>query len=335
MTSGECPTDEGIPNAEFRTAIRLFVLRASFVILISTFGIASAGAAEPPRATLWIDLVEGEPIGYSSMIDDLAGARVVYLGERHTVARHHQAQAQILADLAARKRPLVLALEQIEAYQQPIVERFNRGELDFAQLAEALQWGRRWHGYEQYRPVLEAARRYAIPVLALNARAETIRQVARGGGLAKLAPAIRKELPAEVQLDDPPYRRLLELQMAVHMAATPARLRPMVEAQIARDEAMADALAAYLQTEQGRGRTAVVICGGGHVAYGLATAARVRRRLPGVVERIVLFSESGDVQLSPEDKAVSRPITITHQQLRDLGRPIGDYLQATEPKRDR
>jgi uncharacterized iron-regulated protein len=296
---------------------------------------AWAGAAEKDRCSLWIDLAEGEPVDDRQMLDDLVGSRVIYLGERHTVARHHEAQAQLLVDLAVRKVPLVLGLEQIEAREQPIVERFNRGELDFPRLAEAIQWGQRWRGYEQYRPLLEAARRHGVPVLALNARSEVIRQVARSGGLAKLTSEARRELPAQIELDDPPYRRLLEMQMAVHMAATPVRMRPMIEAQIARDEQMADVLAQFLQSERGRGRTAVVICGVGHAAYGLAMVSRVRRRMPGVRDRIVLFSESGDVQLSPEERAVSRPVEIAHQQLRELGRPIGDYLLATEPRRER
>lgn len=297
--------------------------------------LASLAAGEEHRASIWVDLVEGEPIDYAPMVDDLAQARVIYLGERHTVARHHQVQAQLLSDLAGRKVPLVLALEQIEAHNQPAVDRFNRGELDFAGLAEAIEWRRRWPNCEQYRPVLETARRHGIPVLALNARSETIRQVARGGGVAKLPPAARKELPAEIQLADPLYEKLLGRQMAVHMAATPQRLRPMIEAQIARDETMAEVLAVYLRSDKGRGRTAVVICGAGHVIYGLATAARVRRRLPDVRDRIVLLSESGDVELSPEEKAASRPVLITHQDLRELNRPAGDYLYATEIRPDR
>jgi uncharacterized iron-regulated protein len=106
----------------------------------------------------------------------------------------------------------------------------------------------------------------------------------------------------------------------------------MIEAQIARDEAMAAALCEYLQSPSGKGRTAVVLCGSGHVSYGLGTAARVRRRLPEIRERIVFMSESGEVELSPAMKAQARPVTITHQQLRDLGRPLADYLQVTEDK---
>ena len=73
---------------------------------------------------------------------------------------------------------------------------------------------------------------------------------------------------------DPVYEKLLAAQMMVHMAASPQRLRPMIEAQIARArKAMSAALADYLRLEAGRGRKAIVVCGSGHVAYGLGTPA--------------------------------------------------------------
>jgi uncharacterized iron-regulated protein len=72
----------------------------------------------------------------------------------------------------------------------------------------------------------------------------------------------------------------------------------------------------------------LVLCGAGHVAYGLGLPSRVRRRLPGVKARVVLFSESEEVRLSPEEKAQSRAIEITHEQLRELRQPVADYLWA-------
>ena len=95
---------------------------------------------------------------------------------------------------------------------------------------------------------------------------------------------------------------------------------------------MASVLASFLLSAEGRGRTAVVVCGSGHVNYGLGTAARVRRRMPAVKERIVLFSESGDVELTPQERAAARPINVSHEQLRELGRPIADYLHAVSTK---
>lgn len=303
----------------------------SGLLLLLAF-ITGVSAAEPgERYSLWIDLCEGEPVAYEKMLEDLAGVRVVYLGERHSVERHHETQARIVTDLG-KKAPLVLALEQMEAVHQPTLDKYARGEITFEELAAQTQWAKRWRGYEGYKPVLEAARGHKAPILALNARSETIRQIARSGGVEKLAPETRKELPADMQLNDPVYAKLLGMQMMVHAAATPERLRPMVEAQIARDEQMASVLAALLQSPQGKGRTAVVICGAGHVEYGLGTPARVRRRLSEGKDRIVILSESGDVELSAADRAAARPITITHEQLREINRPIADYLYATSPK---
>lgn len=293
---------------------------------------AAPGADQAHRCGFWIDLYSGEPIEEGELLDDLAGVRVVYLGERHSLVRHHELQARIVSQLAKHKVPLVLGLEQMEAIHQPTLDRYAKGELSFAQLAETTQWAKRWRDYRQYQPVIEAARQAQSPILALNARTETVRQVARGGGVDRLDPAIRRELPAGMQLNDPPYEKLLGMQMMVHAAATPERLRPMIEAQIVRDEAMASALASFLHSPAGQGRTAVVLCGSVHAAYGLGTAARVRRRMPGVKDRIIHFSESGDVELSPEELAMARPITITHEQLRELALPFGDYLYATSLK---
>jgi uncharacterized iron-regulated protein len=296
--------------------------------------------AEGGRCSLWIDLCQGEPVSYDEMLDDLAKVRVIYAGEHHTILRDHQLQERLLADLAGRAQregpspggQWVLAMEQLESFQQPAVDRFNRGEIPFDQLAEEVHWSRRWPNFQQYRPIVEAAGRLKVPVLALNARSEAIRQVARGGGIERLDRQSRAQLPREIQLEDPSYRQLLSMEMMVHAAVGSETLRPMIEAQIARDEAMAQTLAAFLQSPAGRGRSALVICGTGHVAYGLGTPSRVRRRMPEAADRIVLFSESGDLVLSPAERAMARPITISHQQWRQIDRPVADYLFATSRK---
>jgi hypothetical protein len=83
----------------------------------------------------------------------------------------------------------------------------------------------------------EFARAHRIPIRALNAPAATIRAVSRGGGLAKLPPEQRADLPAESWTDDPVYERITNQALSAHMALDPARLRPVFEAQAARDRA--------------------------------------------------------------------------------------------------
>lgn len=307
--------------------------RAHPVVVLLVVGFLSQHAAlsaEPEhRCSLWVDPYRGEPLTFEEVLDDLATVRVVYLGEAHSLERHHALQSAILRNLAQRGRSLVLGIEQLERYQQPHLDRFNRGEIDFDELARLTGWKNRWTGYDQYQSIVEAARELNIPVLALNARAETVRQVFRSGGVEGLDAKTRAELPEDMLLKDPPYERLLNMQLMVHMAVSEERLRPMREAQISRDETMAAALAEYLLSDAGKDRSAVVVCGTGHAAYGHGIPTRLRRRMPDITDRIVVPSQSGDVELSDADMAATRDVEITHEQLRELGRPIGDYLHVT------
>lgn len=281
----------------------------------------------PHKAEFWVDLTRGEQVTTAEVITDLAGAGAVYVGEAHTVARHHAIQFWLLQALFARGVPLVLCLEQLEARDQPAVDRYNRGETDFAALAQEINWTKKWSNYPDYQALCEFARQHRIPIHALNAPAETIRAISRGGGLAQLPADQRGQLPAEIFTDDPDYDRLLRRELAVHMAADPARLRPMVEAQMARDETMAANIVTARGTAGGPARTAFVVLGAGHMRYGLGTVTRVRRRDPTVTDRLVLISESGQLQMSDAQKAESREVSISHGDLRALGRPPGDYLR--------
>ncbi len=302
---------------------------AAFVAMVSCLPCVGLAAEGDDRRSVWIDVYRGEPLDYAEMLDDLAGAGVVYLGEFHTLAEHHAIQAQVLTDLAKRGKPLVLGMEQLESPQQPIINRYNRGEITFEQLAEAVKWPKIWGNYQQYKPVVEAARKFKIPVLGLNARAATIHQVRVAGGIERMDPKHRAELPKDIKTDDPLYAKLLGLQLMVHIAANPNMLRPWFEAQIARDETMASTLCAFLKSDAGRGRSAVVICGNGHISYGLGMPARVRRRMPQIKDRIVVLAESGALAISPQEMRAARAINVSHEQLRQIDRPIADYLRVT------
>ncbi len=282
------------------------------------------------RCSFWIDMYSGEPVLREDMLEDLAGARVIYIGECHTLARHHKTQRRIVSDLA-RGVPIVLAMEQMEAFNQPALDRYAAGEISFEELAKQTDWAERWANYQQYRHVLETARKTGAPMVALNARAEIIREVGRKG-LDGLDAEQREQLPSEMSFDDPMYERHLRIRMMMHASVEEDRLRKMFEAQVSRDEAMADRLAAFMQTEQAEGRTAIVLIGAGHVSHGLGTPDRVRRRMPGIEDRIIVLTESGDLKLPPKVKAMMREITITHEQLRHLQRPFADYLFARRLK---
>jgi uncharacterized iron-regulated protein len=275
----------------------------------------------------WLDLVSGEEVDESDVLEDLAGAGVIYVGEMHTIARHHAIQLGLLQGVFARGVPLVLCMEQLEARDQPIVDRYNRRELDFAGLAREMKWADKWRNYPDYQLLCDFAQQHGIPLRALNAPADVVRAVSRAGGVAKLSAEQRAQLPADLVVEDFIYERLINLQMTVHMAADAAKLRPMFEAQMTRDEVMGTNIVAARKAGGGKPRTAFVVLGAGHVHYGLGTAASVRRREPDIVERVILMTESGQLQMTAAEKAGSRETHITHADLRAIGRPPADYLR--------
>ena len=59
----------------------------------------------------------------------------------------------------------------------------------------ATSWSKRWHNFAQYRPILEAAHKGKVPVVALNAESETIRQVVHSGGVERVPAEVRMLRP--------------------------------------------------------------------------------------------------------------------------------------------
>jgi uncharacterized iron-regulated protein len=287
------------------------------------------------RAAFWIDMALGEPVSSEVMLEDLVEVDVVYLGETHRLERHHRLQAELVRGLAGSGRPLILGMEQIEARDQEKVDAFNAGTLDFDGLAEAIKWNEQWNNYADYRGIIEVVRKANGRVVGLNGPREVIRSVGRKG-IAGLSQEERAQLPENIFLEDPVYEKLMKTLLLVHMTMEKGFLRNVYEAQAARDESMAAALEkAWLgaaETADRRKPIAIVICGTGHCQFGLGTPDRVRRRLKGTHDRIVLMSESGDLELTKAEKAMKRDIVIRHRDLKFIRRPLADYLHAMEPK---
>ena len=198
----------------------------------------SVGTALASSPSFIVDLLVGEPIPMDTLLEDLAQVRVVYVGEIHTIARHHELQTAILRGLAARNPKLALGMEMFAQEQQPILDRWQNGNEDISALMRDLGGGR-WTNLNDYRSVLLAARALHVPIVGLNASDMLVHKVAMAG-LDKLTPEERKAVPSDLkERINPLNDRLLRLRLKVHKAFQGKGLDRIVLAQALRDQTMA------------------------------------------------------------------------------------------------
>ena len=302
-----------------------------FIAIVLTLSFLPLSTQAKDRSCMWINVNSGEPVNFSALLDYLNHSDVIFLGERHTIDRHHEIQANIVDELGNKTQKLIVGFEQIEAKDQPILDQYNRGELTFEEFAKKIGWKKYWSNYNDYKAILGNTRRNKGWVIGLNAPRMLIRTVARKG-LDNLSSQERAQLPENINTDDPEYSAHLKKIMMGMFAMMPgrfskmnikARLEKMVTAQICRDETMANNIYKYLENEKFKNYKAVIILGSGHCNYGFGTVQRLKRRMPKLKETVIVMSESGDLYKGTMKKKQK----ISRYK---VNRPIADFINVKE-----
>lgn len=151
----------------------------------------------------------GETASLDDIVDAMATADVVLMGEEHDDRMAHRLQAELLLRAFTRygsgggalpdghpeiptdredSRPLVLSLEMFERDVQGVVDEYLRGIITEEHFRSS---ARPWDHYEaDYRPLVEFARAHGLPVVAANAPRRYVNLVSREGraALRRLSP---------------------------------------------------------------------------------------------------------------------------------------------------
>jgi uncharacterized iron-regulated protein len=225
----------------------------------------------------------------------LAQAPAVCFGETHDNAAHHRAQVRVASELAARARaagaPFALGFEMFQTPFQSVLTSFALGSIGEPELLQGSEYATRW-GYDFgfYRPLLELAREYQLPALALNAPAELTRKIA-DQGLDGLSAEERASLP-ELDLNDAEHRAYVSEQLGAFHADQGSLDNPYA-VQVVWDETMADTASEWLSSNGDAARL-LIIAGLGH-CHRSAVPARITRRTGSAVLAVgpVLASRLG------------------------------------------
>lgn len=152
-----------------------------------------------------VDLRSGERLTPVQLVERLAPARRLLVGERHDNADHHALQLWLLRALERRRAPGSLLLEMLEPDQQASVDavraRVARSQWP-ADLPAALAWQKGWD-WQQYGALVRHALARPEPLLAANlTRAEVMRVYREGAplpGASAGAAAVREALLGQIR----------------------------------------------------------------------------------------------------------------------------------------
>lgn len=257
--------------------------------VVALVAILLAPACGGNALSLW-DVAAKRAVSLEEGARELARADLVYLGESHDVAAHHAAQLAIIRAMATVKPDLAVGIEMFPHHDQDILDAWVGGSLDEAALraAFARNWGM---AFELYRDIFVFCRERRIPMVALNAPREIVRQVARDG-FASLTPEQIGELPPVACVVDPAYEAFLRRMFGGHHHGRASSFAHFCEAQVVWDTAMAYYAVRFLAERPNT--VMAVLCGQIH-AWRPAMPSRAESLAPGIRQLIVLPREAGAV----------------------------------------
>ncbi|MFI5231136.1 MAG: ChaN family lipoprotein [Gemmatimonadales bacterium] len=245
-------------------------------------------------------------IDFESMLADVTGADVLFLGEQHDDPATHRLEAAALEGLARRRSNIVLAMEMFERDVQPALDDYLGGRItEAAFLASSRPWPRY---ATDYRPLVEFARAYKWPVIASDVPRRLASLVSARGlktTLDSLSTTDRAYAARDLWCPHDDYFRRFAKTMG-HMpshgggtagesaADKAATFERIYLAQCIKDETMSESVATAFTVAPPRALV-VHVNGAFHSDYGLGTAERVKRRLPGKRVVVVSFVPTGDL----------------------------------------
>ena len=280
-----------------------------------TLSIAKKSVSPCLQIGQWKIPSNGSRISGKALLDNLSKRPVIMLGETHDSEEHHMWQLHVLSALYGQNQNMVIGFESFHRSQQPILNRWTRGELSKNKFLELTRWNEVW-GYdpELYMPLFQFARMHRVPMIALNIERSLIRKISRYGW-----ESIPEDQRGGISTPFPPskdYIHFLSNTFALHSnieakdstqrKVDNKKLSRFIEAQTVWDRAMAEAIAKASSADDSP--LVVAIVGSGHIKYGYGIPHQLANM--GIKKGAVLLP--WDKKRSCDELKTSKGIPIAH-----------------------
>ena len=238
--------------------------------------------------------------------NQLAPARVIYIGETHTSNADHVYQWEVLKGLRSRGNELTVGWEMFDRTQQPQLDEWSVRRVSTDALLDKTTFQQNWGTYSvMYEKILRWCQGEGIACLALNAPPSLSHKLAQG---KTLDPAERELLPTGFQPLPGGYEHFTA-QMGDNPHAG-ANLENFYRAQMLWDQTMAGRIVEFVNTHP-TGKL-VVLVGRGHVEDGFGVPAYVSQRT--AVPQLVVYPDG------PPADEVHREGRLADRRIKTPGR---------------
>jgi uncharacterized iron-regulated protein len=246
------------------------------------------------------------PLDEDRLAAELARRPVVLLGEVHDNVVQHRIRAEALRRLLASGARPAIAFEQFDRERQGDIDRARRESppegrsLADHVIAQARAPKDTWD-WARYRPFVELALQYDLPIVAANLSRSTAARVARAGPDTVFTEAERAELALD-RFDDMVAKHERIVQVG-HCDMLPKSVLPgMARAQIARDAVLAKSLRPYHE------RGVILLTGNGHARRDIGVPRHLAAEDQPRAWSIGLLEEGTEERLPLFDVAFVTPV---------------------------
>ncbi|MGE5160937.1 MAG: ChaN family lipoprotein [Betaproteobacteria bacterium] len=252
-----------------------------------------AGCATPP------------PLDEGRLADELARRPVVLLGEVHDNVVQHRVRAAALRRLLEGGARPAIAFEQFDRERQADIDRARRESppagMSLAEhvIAQARAPKDSWD-WARYRPFVQLALEYDLPIVAANLSRQDAARVAREGPDAVFSEVERARLGLD-RFDEilPKHEHVVQVG---HCDMLPKSVLPgLARAQVARDAVLAQALGPHLE------RGVVLLTGNGHARRDIGVPRHLRAQDQARAWSIGLLEEGTEARSAQFDVALVGP----------------------------
>jgi uncharacterized iron-regulated protein len=216
----------------------------------------------------------------------LMGYQVIFVGEEHESRVSHDAELTILKGLSELDPTLVVALEMFERDVQDSLDAYLKEKISEKTF---LEQSRPWPNYlEDYRPLIEFAKKKDIPVIAANVPRRAATAVAMAN---KLSPDVmegdRIYLPKWIHLKSKEYYKRFLTHMETMPSWAPMKgmnIDGLYKAQVLKDAVMAASLEPFLA------HRILFCCGHFHSDYHLGIPYQLQKNHPELKLAVITFA---------------------------------------------